>query len=212
MYLSLLKLNIALRKTREMLMNPYTLHQAVYRAFPDESNGGLGRVLYRVDQSRCSEAVSLLVQSEKPPDWTKADFLRECLLEKEMCKQLDLNVKNGQYLHFLLRANPCVKKQAEGKRNGYRMGLLREEDQVKWFHKKADESGFTVVNCEAIPEGIIHDERGHADQGKLRHYAVRFKGTLKVVNPETFTATLNSGIGPAKGFGFGLLSIAPVRG
>jgi len=212
MYLSLLKLNIALRKTREMLINPYTLHQAVYRAFPDKSDGGAGRVLYRIDQDQRSGVISLLVQSEKKPDWTKADYLGECLLEKTELKPFNPQILDGQYLHFLLRANPSVKKQAEGKRNGYRMGLLREEDQVKWFHKKAGESGFTVVNCEAMPEGIVHDERGHADKGMLRHYAVRFKGTLKVVNPETFTASLNNGIGPAKGFGFGLLSIAPVKG
>jgi hypothetical protein len=35
---------------------------------------------------------------------------------------------------------------------------------------------------------------------------------LKVVNPDIFTTALNNGIGSAKGFGFGLLSIAPVKG
>jgi CRISPR system Cascade subunit CasE len=212
MYLSLLKLNLSLRKTREILINPYTLHQAVYRAFPDKSNGGPGRVLYRVDQNRRSGAVSLLVQSEKAPAWTKATYLGECLLEKAEFKPFAPRIMGGQRLYFRLRANPSVKKQVEGKKNGYRMGLMREADQFKWLHKKADESGFMVVTCQAMPGGIIHNERGQEDRRKLRHYAIRFEGMLKVVNPDIFTATLNNGIGSAKGFGFGLLSIAPVKG
>jgi len=212
MYLSLLKLNPSLRKTRELLVNPYTLHQAVYHAFPDKSDGGPGRVLYRIDQNQHSGSVSLLVQSEETPDWTKANYLGECLLEKAKFKPFAPRIMDGQHLYFRLRANPSVKKQVEGKKNGYRMGLLREVDQLKWLHKKAEESGFTVVTCQAMPEGIIHDERGQEDRGKLRHYAVRFEGLLKVVNLDIFTATLNNGIGSAKGFGFGLVSIAPVRG
>src|SRR4030042_251385 len=123
MYLSRLKLNPAVRITREMLINPYTLHQAVYRAFPDKSDGGAGRVLYRIEQDQRSGTVSLLVQSEKTPDWTKADYLGECLLEKAELKPFDPRMLDGQRLYFRLRANPSVKKQAEGKKNGYRRGL-----------------------------------------------------------------------------------------
>jgi len=195
-----------------MLINPYTLHQAVYRAFPEKSDGGPGRVLYRIDQNRRTSAVSLLVQSEKAPDWDKADYLRECLLEKAECKPFSPTIAAGQHLYFRLRANPSVKKQAEGKKNGYRVGILREEDQLKWLHKKAEESGFAVVTCQSMPEGIISDERRQANGGKLRHYAVCFEGMLKVENQDIFVVTLNNGIGSAKGFGFGLLSIAPVRG
>jgi CRISPR system Cascade subunit CasE len=140
------------------------------------------------------------------------DYLGECLLEKAEFKPFTPRIMDGQRLYFCLRANPSVKKQAEGKKNGYRLGLLREEDQRKWLHKKAEESGFTVVTCQAMPEGIIHDEIGKGDKGKLRHYAVRFEGKLKVVNPDIFTAALSNGIGSAKGFGFGLLSVATVRG
>lgn len=226
MYLSLLKLNPSLRKTREMLINPYTLHQAIYRAFPDKTDGGPGRILYRVDQNQRSGTVSLLVQSEKTPDWMKVDYLGECLGEKAEFKPYAPRIMSGQRLYFRLRANPSVKKQAEDKKNGYRLGLLREEDQLKWLHKKAEENGFDLLTCQAMSEGIIHDERGKKTEASpsagvpediqipisLRHYAVRFEGMLKVVDPDIFTVALSNGIGSAKGFGFGLLSITPVRG
>jgi CRISPR system Cascade subunit CasE len=187
------------------------LHQAVYRAFPDKADDGTGRVLYRIDRDHHSKVVSLLVQSEKMPDWAKAGHLNECLLDAVESKPFALSVVEGQRLLFRLRANPSVKKQAEGKRNGYRMGLRREEDQLKWLQHKAGESGFAVISCKTLPEGIIRDRREPSEKGNLRHYAVRFDGMLKVLNTDTFTAALESGIGPAKGFGFGLLSVAPVR-
>jgi CRISPR system Cascade subunit CasE len=47
-------------------------------------------------------------------------------------------------------------------------------------------------------------------KAKLSHHAVRFEGILCVTNPEQFVATVESGIGSAKSFGFGLLSLARV--
>jgi len=209
MYLSHLKLETRLRTTRELRLNPYLLHQAVYRAFPDAEAGGSGRILYRLDIDRQGTA-SLLVQSEKEPDWNKAKLLQDCLLEPVAYKPVAFSFKEGQTLYFRLRANPSVKKQKEDKRNGYRLGLLREEDQIKWLRHKAESGGFALVTCRVIPEGIVHDEKGK-NGDKLKHYAVCFEGVLKVLSPQLFGKTIKSGIGPAKGFGFGLLSLAPLR-
>ncbi|MDY6916491.1 MAG: type I-E CRISPR-associated protein Cas6/Cse3/CasE [Chloroflexota bacterium] len=209
MYLSRLKLDPLKHCTRHLRLSPYVLHQAVFRAFPDESDGGPGRVLYRVDTDRRGNT-SLLVQSEKKPDWDKASMLQECFIEPAEWRPYAPRCRKGQDLYFRLRANPAVKKQAEGRKNGYRLGLLREEDQLKWFQRKAQEGGFTLLNCQIMPEGIVHGEEGRRD-GKLRHYAVRFEGVLRVVDPNTFLVTIGNGIGPGKGFGFGLLSVAPLR-
>ena len=43
---------------------------------------------------------------------------------------------------------------------------------------------------------------------RLTHVAVRFDGLLEVTDPVKFLETLRAGIGSAKGFGFGLLSLA----
>lgn len=209
MYLSRLKLKTRLRTTRELRLNPYRLHQAIYRAFPDAEAGGPGRILYRLDIGRQGN-MSVLVQSEKKPDWNKATLLQNCLLEPADYKSVTFTFKEGQTLYFRLRANPSAKKQGEGKRNGYRLGLLREEDQLKWLSRKAESGGSALVTCRAMPEGIVHDEKGK-NGDKLRHYAVRFEGVLKVLSPQIFRETIKSGFGAAKGFGFGLLSVAPLR-
>ena len=38
-----------------------------------------------------------------------------------------------------------------------------------------------------------------------------YEGILEVTNADNFRDTLVRGIGPAKAFGFGLLSVAPIR-
>jgi CRISPR system Cascade subunit CasE len=212
MYLSRLKLNPARRGARELMINPYRLHQAVYRAFPDDNDGGTGRILYRLDENSHLGTISILVQSEIKPDWSNADFIADCLLEPVERKSYSPVIQTGQTLRFRLRANPTVKKQIDGKENGYRLGLLREEDQLKWLNRKAEESGFSVMSCRTSPEGMTYDDRSFKEQDKMRHFAVRFEGVLKIINKELFTTTIERGIGSAKGFGFGLLSIAPLRG
>lgn len=209
MYLSRLKLNPCNRTTRELNLNPYLLHQAVFRAFPNIADGEAGRILYRLDINRDGN-ISLLVQSEKMPDWDKAELLKGCLEEPtEKPKDYPPILKTGQMLYFCLRANPSVKKKKENKKNGYRLGLFKENDQVKWLSNKGEKGGFALVSCRTIPEGISRDDK--RDEQKLRHYAVRFEGILKINNPQLFEETVKSGIGSAKGFGFGMLSIAPVR-
>lgn len=209
MYLSSLTLDPLRRSTHELRLNPYLLHQAVFRAFPDNIDGGPGRVLYRLDIDRQGNT-SLLVQSEKEPDWDKAVMLKQSLLEPEAYREFSPKFQPGKALYFRLRANPTVKKKSEDKKNGYRLGLFGEEEQLTWFRNKAEEGGFSLVNCRVTPEGITNDGKRSVDK-KMSHYAVRFEGVLAVNNPEAFLNTLEGGIGPAKGFGFGLLSVAPLR-
>ena len=49
-------------------------------------------------------------------------------------------------------------------------------------------------------------KNGHTDG---RFFAMRFDGLLGVTDPVQFLEALRAGIGSAKGFGFGLLSLAP---
>jgi len=209
MYLSRLKLNPRQRSTRELYLSPYLLHQAVFQVFPDRREGGPGRVLYRLDADHRGYS-NLLVQSEKKPDWNKAAMLQQTLLDPAACREYSPKFYQGQALYFKLRANPSVKKQAEDRKNGFRLGLFGEDKQLAWLQNKANRGGFSLIHRRVIPEGIIRDKKA-TESGKLSHYSVCFEGILAVNNPEAFLKTLENGIGPAKGFGFGLLSVAPVK-
>ena len=49
----------------------------------------------------------------------------------------------------------------------------------------------------------------HAPRSRLTFEGLTFEGVLEVTDPERFAATVRSGIGPAKAYGYGLLSLAP---
>ncbi len=207
MYLSRLKLNPRSRKAMTEVSRPYELHRSLMCAFPDEKDGGPGRVLFRLDIDLRKGDISVLVQSENEPDWTALNGPGNFLLEPPQWKIYDPIVAVGQMLYFRLQANPTIK------RDGKRLGILREDNQIEWLHRKAKEGGFEIVSLSVVPEGIAHDKM--TDRSDSPHdlilFSVRFEGVLKVTDPDIFPQTLGRGIGSAKGLGFGLLSIAPLR-
>lgn len=145
-------------------------------------------------------------------------------------KERSLVLSAGQVRSFRLRANPTKKQKADGRKNGIRIGLVSEEEQLAWLQRKAEAGGFRLHSVVVIPDesGIPRPTRrpkNLKDQDssgglavataaktivdqKMTHVAVRFEGILQIIDPVAFQQTLRCGIGSAKGFGFGLLSVA----
>ena len=207
MYLSQLILNPRSRRARAELTQPYEMHRTLMRAFPDNLTDE--RVLYRVDIDRATGTPVVLVQSCNEPDWSFLETSDNYLLdagaeENPTGKRVNINTRKGQVLVFRLRANPTVK------RNGKRLGLFDEQDQLAWLQRKAEQGGFQLLSATVRPEGLEHGRKYEGEELlPTTHYAVRFDGHLQVTGPELFVRTIACGIGPAKAFGVGLLSVAP---
>ena len=151
----------------------------------------------------------MLVQSEQQPDWQEPG--RESLLTAE-CKTFSPRLKPGQRLRFRLRANPTARRVFErsddGKQSGKRIGVYGEDNQRAWLDRKAEAGGFRVLDCSVLDRGFQVSRRRNGAP-PLKHLWVDFEGILDVTDPDTFLSALESGIGSAKAFGFGLLSVAP---
>jgi CRISPR system Cascade subunit CasE len=232
MFLSKLCLNVRNADVRRQLREPYEMHRTLWSTgFGHLGKDELGRVLFRIDTDRSGIAPVLLVQSDHEPDWSR--FPNRFVIERPQCKRLEISLAQGQAVRFRLRANPTKKvgtslkeERLSGKKeNGRRVSLLHEEDQVAWLVHKGEEGGFRIpgqwvklpdgrttpdFRVEAAPEGWVRCSKNGHSAG--RFFAVRFDGLLEVTNAEQFLATVRSGIGSAKGFGFGLLSLAPASG
>jgi len=141
----------------------------------------------------------------------------------------------GQVLSFRLRANPTkrIARVAKGdsELKGKRVGLLREEEQIAWLIRKGQRreickpGGFEILmNAGTAPSGevlqapLVNVRREGKQRGRkkddgaprrITHLTVRFEGLLRITDAAAFRKTLARGIGSAKAFGFGLLSIAP---
>lgn len=213
MYLSRLVLNPRSHQVAQELAEPYEMHRTVLRAFPAHLPAD-ERVLFRVDDAPQFDAPLLLVQSIYEPDWSflrterSRVYLHALARSNPAVKAFAPVVRPELTLNFRLRANPTVKRRAEDGRP-VRRGILDEAGQRDWLTRKAADAGFCVcqvaVTAEDKETGVIHhDDRTH----ELTLAAVRFDGVLRVIDSEAFLAALRNGIGSAKGFGFGLLSLA----
>jgi CRISPR system Cascade subunit CasE len=201
MYLSKLELNPASRQVIAELKNPYQMHRTLSKAFNRESDSyKRARVLFRVENLKNGSVPYALVQALVEPDWSFLDSNGSYLASPPQTKQVNPVFSRGQLLRFRLLANPTVK------RNGKRLGLQDTEQQIQWLRRKGEQHGFTLHSVDA-------DFRGRAISPDINanHIAVLFNGVLEVTDSVAFGSAVETGIGSAKGFGFGLLSVAPLR-
>lgn len=207
-YLSRLSPDQYGRVAQRDLADPYQMHRTLLRAFPDDSEGGPGRVLYRIDFARDGRAPVVLVQSDKSPDWSRLP--KGWSSGEPEFKQFTPRFKKGTRLAFRLRANPTARRRASGKKNGRRIGISGDEGQAAWLRRKGADGGFGIEVVGVINEGAVVCRRSPEDD-PLTFLAVRFDGILVVNNPARFAETLVDGLGTGKAFGFGLLSVAAAQ-
>ncbi len=81
----------------------------------------------------------------------------------------------------------------------------------EWLSGKADAAGFLVDEDSTIvqPGHVYVNKTGDGKGQNL--FAVRYDGFLTVNDPARFRQALIHGIGPAKAYGFGMLSVAPAE-
>lgn len=197
MYLSRLLL------TGEQLHNPYEIHRTLWLAFPDAAEQSRD-FLFRVEQ-RSSRQVQVLVQSQRQPT-DKVEHAR--LLAS---KALELNLLEGSQLRFMLMANPVKtiadeqgRLDSKGEVKKCRVPLIKEEEQIAWLKRKLE--GAALVNIVEIEKQLpLHFRKG-SKPGKIQPYT--FQGVLQVADAQGLQDLLQQGIGHAKAFGCGLLSLA----
>ena len=190
--------------------NPYDLHRQLWRLFPGEarearSSGEEARhgFLFRVEEHQPGRPARLLVQSRRTPEAAPG-------LALVGTREFHPQPVAGLRLSFLLTANP-VKTITDGQRDikpgkrseKCRVPLIREEDQRDWLTRKLAGAA-TVEAATVLPHPPLHFRKGNRG-GKL--VSVTFEGVLRVEEPAMLTTMLENGIGPAKGFGCGLLLV-----
>ena len=222
MFLTKLELNPRSREARRDLAQPYELHRTLAHAFPtpvgDDYRAAHG-VLFRVEPaSNYSALPTVLVQSANAPTWEglPADYLRQ----PAQCKPLALILNYGQVLGFRLVANPTKKIAQEGQRQGKRVPLLNtggSDEELppaqQWLRRKAELSGFEVLHVFSEAFTLHNASTATAPRSLAKQhlplYGVRFDGLLRVQDPQRLIEVVAEGVGSAKSFGFGLLSLAP---
>ena len=214
MYLSQLLLNPAEAHVRRDLANPYELHRTIMGAFPTPLPQE-ERVLFRIETNHNSARSIVLIQSVTQPNWEKVQQKNKDYFARfpEVRSLDNLNIKAGARLRFRLRANPSKRVYYAKKEKSQRISLFSEKDRLEWILGKAEGGGFSVsaedlLVCDAPYRTmfIAHGDKKH----KATINMVDYDGVLQVVNADNFLLCMHQGIGPAKGLGCGLLSVARI--
>jgi len=168
--------------------------------------------LFRIDPLPNGRAV-ILVQSATEPDWGYAFHNANCFLAAPPeVNPFEPHFSKGQCLRFRLATNPTrrlSKHSPDAKEESIGKRVPVPTDQLlDWLNRRAQTAGFFLdKDATVVQPGYVYINKEGKGQGK-RLRSARYDGTLTVTDPDAFRQTLICGIGPAKAFGFGLLSLA----
>lgn len=223
--LARMSLNAATRGGRRLLGDRQAMHAAIMSAFsPGAHDAMAGRVLWRVDHE--AHRHTLYAVSPVEPDLThvveQAGWAGESWDAADYDPFLSRLV-TGQRWAFRLAANPVkAKAQPDGRRSKV-LPHVTPAQQVAWLQERAAGWGFSVPAAgESDGPGVVTvthraDERfGRGQDGAGRRRSrvtlrvVQFDGVLDVADASLLRQALTGGMGRAKGYGCGLMTLRPI--
>lgn len=203
MYLTRLTLDPRSAQARRDLADAYDMHRTLVRAFVAGEQGTPTRFLWRLEPGANPWASpTVLVQSSESGNWDALQALPGYLQRPAESKGLDLSelVQPQQQYRFRLLANPTVS------RAGKRYGLPGEAEQLAWLQRQGERHGFDVKSALVSASDVLDSQR--KDSASIMVQRACFEGLLQVSRADDLRLALVNGIGPAKAFGCGLLSMA----
>lgn len=213
MHITRFRLNPRRRGAVKLLSSPHAMHAAVLAGFPEPGGDDRGRVLWRLDAA--GPRALLYVVSPMPPDLTHLveqagwPSLPDAWETRSYQPLLD-RLRTGQRYRFRLTANPVHRVSAEGRSRSKTFGHVTVEQQEGWLLQRQEQHGFDLgdsATVQVVERRTVTFRRG-SDSVTLR--VATFDGELTVADPLRLGHALAHGIGRAKGYGCGLMTLAPL--
>ncbi len=174
------------------LTDEYAIHKIVYELFP----GSRRTFLYYQYPFGGEKGVKILLLSEEQP------------LVPEMGK-IESKYVNDSFLSyknyaFRVKLNPVTRVGDTS------TPVTGSDSLVSWFLEKQEQWGFRVDEnrLDLSDCGISIIKKG---QNTITLNKCTYMGVLEVIDQDRFIGSFEKGLGRAKGFGFGLLQLKPLR-
>jgi CRISPR system Cascade subunit CasE len=228
MYLTRFRINTGRVGARKLLASPQTMHAAVMTSFAQAPDpGGIGpRVLWRLDRNGNADT-HLCIVSPMRPDLThlveQAGWPTTARWDTFDYTSFLKRLTKGDIWSFRLTANPVHSIRRKDGEPTKRTAHLGPVHQLGWLLKQQDKAGFKIAEKppekQLVPDHDTHDLLIHgrrqfrfakqASSGPVTLVAVTFDGRLEITDADAFRATLTQGLGRAKAYGCGLMTLAP---
>jgi len=237
MYLTRFRFNTARVGARRLLSSPQAMHAAVMWSFPEAppATGDGPRVLWRVDHNSPSQ-VLLYIVSPARPDLTHLveqagwPTIASGGWESRPYTPFLTRLTAGTRWAFRLTANPVHHIRREDGEPTKRTAHITARHQAQWLLDRQESAGFRIVEKpkheHRLTDGgdtydlVVHNRRGlsfrKTDRDSQRKHrvtltTVTFDGRLQVTDPDALRRTLTAGLGKAKAYGCGLMTLAPAE-
>ena len=202
MYLTRLRLEPRSAQARRDLSDAYQMHKSLARAFTTDEASKPERFLWRIETigHDWSNPV-VLVQSNYAADWNALEMRPQYLKQPAETKTVEPGqlIQTQANYRFRLLANPTVT------RDGKRYGLASEDEQLAWLARQGEKHGFDLRAAWVSSSDVAKMPKANMSMQIQRAW---FEGVLHVRQSDLLIQAFAAGMGPAKAFGCGLLSLA----
>lgn len=209
MFLTRTFLNARRAGARKLILSPQAMHAAVLSGFPPGAEGQ--RPLWRLDSDDPLRP-ALYVVSERQPDLThieeQAGWPTQPTMQSVGYSNLLGSLEENQKWGFRLTANPTHRVKEGEKFKVYAHVTVRQ--QSDWLLDRAEDLGVDFGNPES-PDFLVSDrqsKRFRRGDGTVTIGTATFNGVLTVADPDRLRTALTQGIGRAKAYGCGLMTLA----
>lgn len=220
-YLSRIRLNPTRRGTRKLVSSPQAMHATVMGSHMDLRPES--RVLWRLDVVT-SHDLQLYVVSPQQPDFTglieQAGWPTTSTWDMTAYDPFLERLTAGQQWRFRLTANPVRSLPAAQGTRGKVVPHVTTSHQTEWLRDHADGWGFVIRRNSLDADELSIDSRAtnqfsraepnSTHRQKVSITTATYDGILEIMDAHRLHQALVNGMGRAKAYGCGLMTLAPV--
>lgn len=238
MHLTRFRFNTARPGARRLLTSPQAVHAAVMSGYPGllPSAADTPRVLWRLDRNDRAEVMLYIVGPERPDlthlveqaGWPAATSSGDRGWRSfDYAPFLDRLSKGGVWA-FRLTANPMHHVRTRDGAPIKRTAHITARHQLGWLLERQERSGFRILakaeERRLVERGdeyqvivrdrrtLAFDKRGSGGgRNRVTVATATFDGRAEVTDPDALRRVLVTGLGKAKAYGCGLMTLAPVE-
>ncbi|WP_067904817.1 type I-E CRISPR-associated protein Cas6/Cse3/CasE [Nocardia vaccinii] len=220
MFLTRMPINTRRRGAQTLLASPQAMHAAVMSGYTDATPTETGRILWRTDTFERAKTV-LFVASPGKPDFThiveQAGWPTTEAWDTRPYDRLLDQLEPGQQWRFRLTANPVHAARKEGWAQTKPLAHVTVRQQEQWLLDRCERAGFHIPlrspndGPDSDRELVITDRavrRFSRGTARVTIATATFEGLLEVTDTAALRHTLTFGLGRAKSYGCGLMTLA----
>lgn len=205
-YFSQVALNMYRPETKKLIMSRQVAHATVLQSFaPGQLDGIDTRVLWRIDKLDKSHYLNII----SPVPASLEHIVENCGWEEggsNGSQQINYtplldSVQRDDSYRFSITLNPSITKTGTTKRLA-----IPISDVEQWAESKLNDFA-KIQNIELESHTIESFKRG---TGKVTLAIAKLTGILVVENPESLTGLMVNGLGKAKAYGCGMITLDSV--